>query len=116
MLSIAWKASRYASSVEGKRVAELLADSSFWIGVEMVVKATTPLVHVIELITKSSEPQLDFIYETMDQAKETIKEELDNKESLYMPFWKAIDDIWNGSLHSPLHAIGYFLNPKIFLY
>ncbi|XP_027095458.2 uncharacterized protein [Coffea arabica] len=113
-LSTAWKTTRYASSVEGKRVAELLADSSFWTGVEMAVKATIPLVRVIELIAKNSEPQVGFIYETMDQAKETIKEELDDKESIYLPFWKAIDDIWDGSLHSPLHAAGYFLNPKYF--
>ncbi|XP_027095656.1 uncharacterized protein [Coffea arabica] len=113
-LSSAWKTSRWASSMEGKRVADLVADCSFWTGAELVVKATIPLVRVIDLITKNNNPQLGNIYEIMDQAKETIREELSDKESTYMPFWKAIDDIWNGRLHSPLHAAGYFLNPKLF--
>ncbi|KAL3506501.1 hypothetical protein ACH5RR_031883 [Cinchona calisaya] len=113
-LSSAWKNLKLASSMEGKRVAELVADCSFWTGAEMVLKATIPLVRVIDLITRNNEPQLGYIYETMDQAKETIKEEFKNKKSKYMPFWKAIDKIWNRYLHSPLHAAGYFFNPKLF--
>lgn len=109
--SSAWKASRWASRVEGKRVAKLVGDPSFWKGVVVAMKVTLPLVRVLSLIN-GAEPQVGFIYETMDQAKETIKEEL--KGQKYMPFWEVIDEIWNTILHSPIHAAGYYLNPSLF--
>lgn len=113
-LSTAWRTSSWASTMEGRRVADLVADCSFWTGAITVLKVTIPLVRALDLVTKDNKPQLGYIYETMDQVKETIKEELQDKKSSYMPFWKAIDDIWNRYLHSPLHAAGYFLNPKLF--
>ena len=50
---------------------------------------------------------------TIDQAKETIKEGL-KKKSEYMPFWDAIDDVWNKCLYGPLHSAGYYFNPNLF--
>lgn len=31
-----------------------------------------------------------------------------------MPLWELIDRRWNGKLHKPIHATGYFLNPKYY--
>ncbi|KAG8380463.1 hypothetical protein BUALT_Bualt06G0018000 [Buddleja alternifolia] len=102
------------SCVEGKRVAELVADRSFWSGASIVLKAAIPLVRVIEWLDENIEVQIAYIYETIDQAKETIKEGFKHKKSQYMPYWKVIDDVWNEHLYSPLHAAGYFLNPNLF--
>lgn len=113
-LSSAWKSSNWASTAEGEMVSELVADRSFWAGALLVVKAIFPLVKVLLSMNKNDESKLGYIYETMDQTKETIRQELKDWESLYMPFWEAIDDIWNNYLHSPLHAAGYFLNPCLF--
>ncbi|KAA8540159.1 hypothetical protein F0562_024278 [Nyssa sinensis] len=113
-ISTEWNTSTWASSREGKRVADLVADHSFWTRAKMVLKATIPLVSVLDLINDGDRPQLGYIYETIDQAKETIKEEFNNKKAQYMPFWRAIDEIWNNHLHSPLHSAGYFLNPSLF--
>lgn len=113
-LSSAWKSSNWASTAEGEMVSELVADRSFWAGALLVVKAIFPLVKVLLSMNKNNDSQLGYIYETMDQTKETIRQELKDWESLYMPFWEAIDDIWNNNLHSPLHAAGYFLNPCLF--
>ncbi|KAF6139217.1 hypothetical protein GIB67_040364 [Kingdonia uniflora] len=52
----------------------------------------------------------------MDQVKETIKEEFENKKVSCMPFWKILDGIWNNILHHPINAVGYFLNPSFFYY
>ncbi|XP_059640758.1 uncharacterized protein LOC132282933 [Cornus florida] len=112
-VSSKWNTSIWASSIEGKRVANLVAGSSFWSGATMVLKATIPLVRVLELINEDDKPKLCLIYETMDQAKETIKEGFRNKEAKYMPFWEVIDEIWNQHLHSPLHCAGYYLNPVL---
>uniref|UniRef100_A0A6P4AC26 uncharacterized protein LOC107428089 n=1 Tax=Ziziphus jujuba TaxID=326968 RepID=A0A6P4AC26_ZIZJJ len=109
-----WNMSVWASRVEGKRVANLVGNHSFWVEAEIVSKATIPLVRLLSLILKADKPLLGYIYETMDQAKETIKEELKNKRSHYMPIWQVIDEIWDNYLHSPLHAAGYYLNPSLF--
>ncbi|KAG6767762.1 hypothetical protein POTOM_026648 [Populus tomentosa] len=112
--SIEWKTSVWSSTVEGMRVAHLVGDHSFWSGAEMASKATVPLLRVLRLVNEGDKPQVGFIYETMDQVKETIKKEFKNKKSDYTPFWTAIDDIWDTHLHSPLHAAGYYLNPCLF--
>ncbi|GLU21905.1 hypothetical protein SLE2022_380170 [Rubroshorea leprosula] len=109
-----WKTSIWASRTKGKRVADLVGDSTFWKGAGMVIKATLPLVRVLCLINGADKPQMGYIYETMDQVKETIKEEFKGKESQYMPIWEVIDEIWDGQLHSALHAAGYYLNPSLF--
>ncbi|CAI9773562.1 unnamed protein product [Fraxinus pennsylvanica] len=109
-----WKNSDLSDSFEGKRVAYLVEDPTFWNGALMVLKAAIPIVRVLCLINKNNKPQIDLIYETVDQAKETIKEGFKNNKSQYMPFWKVIDEIWNEHLHNPLHSAGYYLNPFLF--
>ncbi|KAK9923920.1 hypothetical protein M0R45_032317 [Rubus argutus] len=111
--SSAWNMSIWASRVEGKMVADLVEDQSFWTGAEIVSKATLPLVRALELIFQAEKPLVGHIYETMDQVKEQIKEELKSKKSQYMPFWKIIDEIWDNILHIPLHGAGYYLNPSL---
>ncbi|XVF23267.1 hypothetical protein REPUB_Repub13aG0021800 [Reevesia pubescens] len=113
-MSSEWDTSTWSSRAEGKRVAELVGDPSFWKEAGIVVKIALPLVRVLCLINGDDKPQMGYIYETIDQMKETIKEVCNSKKSQYMPFWKVIDEIWDGHLHSPLHAAGYFFNPSLF--
>jgi len=109
-----WHSSILASTDEGKRMSDMVEDQSFWTEALMAVKATIPLVEVLKLLDCTNKPQVGFIYDTLDQAKETIKKEFKHKRSHYARFWKAIDDIWDEYLHSHLHAVGYFLNPTLF--
>ncbi|KNA23081.1 hypothetical protein SOVF_028040 [Spinacia oleracea] len=108
-----WLSSSWSSSVEGELVANLISDSSFWGGVNLAVKSSIPLVKAISLLSGDEKTNMGFIYETMDQVKETICEEFGSKESQYTAIWNIIDEIWNTILHSPLHAAGYFLNPRL---
>ncbi|XP_047315315.1 uncharacterized protein LOC124919186 [Impatiens glandulifera] len=109
-----WITSSWASSTEGKEVADLVADQSFWEDARIVSRGTIPLLRVLDLINENNKIMVATIYETMDQVKETIKEELNGQESQYMQLWSIIDEIWDDYLHSPLHAAGYFLNPILF--
>ena len=59
-------------------------------------------------------PVMGYIYESMDVAKEAIKEKYMNEEAKYMPLWDIIDERWDRQLQSPLPATGYFLNPTYF--
>ncbi|GMH09278.1 hypothetical protein Nepgr_011119 [Nepenthes gracilis] len=110
--SVEWATSPWSLKIEGKKVAQLVGDKSFWCEVTIVVKATIPLVRVLSLVNGDRKPYMGFIYETLDQVKETISQELGMRKTQYMPFWEIIDEIWNSFLHSPLHAAGYFLNPN----
>lgn len=80
----------------------------------MLVKAAIPLVNVVVWINRADAPQVGYIYETMDQVKETISEAFESKPSMYTPIWNVIDEVWDAHLHSPLHIGGYHLNPSLF--
>ncbi|RVW49336.1 hypothetical protein CK203_073229 [Vitis vinifera] len=47
------------------------------------------------------------------RAKETIKKQLVKKED-YIVYWNIIDNRWEQQWHVPLHAAGFYLNPKFF--
>lgn len=110
-----WCYSRWSSTVEAKRVGNLVLSQSFWKGASMTVKATIPLVNALRLIIKAENPLVGYIYDTIDQVKETIRDfGFRNNESKYKPIWDVIDDIWDSHLHCHLHAAGCYLNPSYF--
>ncbi|XP_021765512.1 uncharacterized protein LOC110730042 [Chenopodium quinoa] len=113
-----WKNSCFGSSLGGMRVEELvLRDRTFWTRVGLAVKGSKPIVNLLCLINDGNididNPQMGNIYERMDEMKEKIRGDI-KKSNMYMPFWDIIDEIWNNMLHSPLHAAGHFLNPKLY--
>lgn len=57
---------------------------------------------------------MGFIYEAMDRAKEAIQRAFNNNERKYKDIFAIIDKRWDCQLHHPLHATGYYLNPKFF--
>ena len=57
---------------------------------------------------------MGFIYEAMDRAKEAIQRAFNNNERKYKDIFAIIDKRWDCQLHHPLHAAGYYLNPKFF--
>ncbi|KAL6565337.1 hypothetical protein OROGR_002288 [Orobanche gracilis] len=99
---------------EGKKVANLISDRLFWIGASTTLQAAIPLVRAIEWMDRNKKEQIGYIYETIDQVKETIKEGFKSRKSQYMQFWKVIDEVWTEVLYSPLHSAGYFFNPNLF--
>ncbi|MCL7051680.1 hypothetical protein MKW94_021792 [Papaver nudicaule] len=116
-ISPEWKDSTLASTANGKMVADLVIGDSFWTEAEMVLKASVPLIRALHLLNGGdSKPQLGYIYETMDQLKETIKEEYEGTKTMYQPLWTVIDGIWDNQLHSSIHSAGYYLNPGLFYF
>ncbi|KAK4430874.1 hypothetical protein Salat_0849200 [Sesamum alatum] len=108
------RSSALTSTAEGKKVADILVDQCFWNKASVVLNAAIPLVRVIEWMNAGNKEQMGYVNETINQAKERIKDELKHKKYQYKPFWKAIDDVWKELLYSPLHSAGYFLNPNLF--
>uniref|UniRef100_A0A2C9VYB7 DUF659 domain-containing protein n=1 Tax=Manihot esculenta TaxID=3983 RepID=A0A2C9VYB7_MANES len=80
--------SHYANNV----LAILTCDDKFWKLIEYCLKCVSPLVKVLKLVDG------------------------DVKPTRYEHIWKIIDTRWDLQLHRPLHAAGYFLNPKKSIY
>ncbi|KAK2992386.1 hypothetical protein RJ640_018305 [Escallonia rubra] len=81
-----------AKSVVGKEVAKLvLEDRDFLLQCQHVVKLSEPLVRVLRLTDGDEKPSMGYLYEAIDKANETIKSNLKNRLSLYMPVLRVID-------------------------
>ena len=106
-----WNASQWSKKAEGKDIVDKVYDKAFWKRAEEIVLFSAPLVKVLRMVD-GDKPAMGFIYEAMDQAKEAIKEAYQGKRQKYLPLWRIIDDRWNRQLHRPLHAAGYYLNPR----
>ena len=65
-----WKNSKFSSSNNGKEVARIVMDNSFWKNIVVCLKAAAPLVTVLRLVDSEEKPAMGFIYEAMESAKE----------------------------------------------
>lgn len=108
-----WADCPYYNKSEGNRVASLIQNFSFWSSCETIVRITEPLLRVLKLVDSNKRPAMGYIYAAMYQAKEVIKRELVKKTD-YMIYWSIIDWRWDRQLPRPLHAAGFFLNPRFF--
>ena len=78
------------------------------------LKVLGPLVCVLRLVDGEKKTPMGYIYEAMNRAKDTIVRSFNGNEKKYKEIFKIIDKRWEIRLHWPLHAVGYFLNPKFF--
>ncbi|KAL2902902.1 Trigger factor [Bienertia sinuspersici] len=79
----------------GKIVAKLVVnDKTFWKNVTLAVKGGIPIVNFIRLINQGNfdedRPHMGILYETMDQMKETIVDEIGMNKA--HDFWVVIDE------------------------
>ena len=72
------------------------------------------MVKVLRLVD-GEKPAMDYLYEAMDRAKESIRAYYDDKgdEGFQRQhlLWEVSDEWWNNTLHRPIHAVGIYLNP-----
>jgi hypothetical protein len=106
-----WSASQWSKKAEGKEIVKKVYEKAFWKRAQEIVLFSAPLVKVLRMVDGDN-PTIGFVYEAMDQAKEAIKEAYQGKRQKYIPLWRIIDERWNKQLHRPLHAEGYYLNPR----
>ncbi|ONM34283.1 hAT transposon superfamily protein [Zea mays] len=57
---------------------------------------------------------MGFFHGLMLEAKKEISERFDNDESRYKVAWDIIDKRWDSKLKTPLHLVGYYLNPYFY--
>ncbi|KAF0932670.1 hypothetical protein E2562_011968 [Oryza meyeriana var. granulata] len=106
-----WASSDWASRSSFRHVYEIVKiDNAFWCAAADILKLTDPLVTVLYKLEADNCP-IGILYDAMDCAKEEIKRNLQDKHGDY---WPMVDDVWDHYLHTPVHAAGYVLNPRIF--
>jgi hypothetical protein len=107
-----WQDSTYNRREDGKAIARLVYNDSFWEGVAEVCSVSEPYVKVLRLVD-SDKPTMGYLYEAMDRAKETIRAYYVGKGHKFrrqMLLWDLIDTRWTGMLHRPIRATTVFLN------
>ncbi|KAG9151473.1 hypothetical protein Leryth_015084 [Lithospermum erythrorhizon] len=108
-----WMGSPYSKKADGLELLDCITDSSFWSSCGLVNRLTDPLLCLLRIVSGQKRPAMGYVYAGIYRAKETIKKELINKKD-YIEYWNIIDRRWEQLQKHPLHAAGFYLNPKFF--
>ena len=110
-----WKLCKFSKTKKGKYAFEITISNLFWNGVRNCLKTFAPLVHVLRVADADHRPSMAYLYGELIKAKEDIQVAYNGVESNYKPVFDIIDSKAKDRLDSPLHMVGYLLNPY-FLY
>ncbi|KAG6743586.1 hypothetical protein POTOM_052285 [Populus tomentosa] len=91
----------------------VISNRSFWSSCISIIRLTNPLMQVLETVSSEKRAAMGYVFSGIYRAKESIKRELVKRED-YMVYWNIIDHRWEQQWETPLHAAGFFLNPKFF--
>ncbi|XP_022992595.1 uncharacterized protein LOC111488898 [Cucurbita maxima] len=108
-----WMDSPYSKRPGGLEMLDLISSESFWSSCNSIIRLTNPLLRVLRIAGSGKRPAMGYIYAAIYNAKLAIKTELVDRER-YMVYWNIIDQRWEHHWHHPLHAAGFYLNPKFF--
>lgn len=108
-----WMESHFSKKPEGLAVLDYISDQSFWATCVSIVRLTDPLLRLLKIVGSEKGPAMGFIYAGLYRVKETIKKELVEKKK-YSTYWNIIDHRWEQLQRHPLHAAGFYFNPKFF--
>ncbi|GFP86370.1 hypothetical protein PHJA_000780800 [Phtheirospermum japonicum] len=108
-----WMESPYSKKPGGFLVLDVVSSPLFWASCSSVTRLTDPILRLLRIVSSEKRPAMGFVYAGLYRAKEAIKKELVAKEE-YLVYWNIIDRRWDQLHRHPLHASGFYLNPKFF--
>lgn len=108
-----WLDCSYSKEPGGLEMLDFISSQSFWSSCLQIVRLTNPLLRVLRIVSSEKRPAMGYVHAGIYRAKETIKKELGKRED-YMIYWNIIDHRWEQQWNLPLHAAGFYLNPKFF--
>ncbi|KAK4706791.1 hypothetical protein R3W88_033653 [Solanum pinnatisectum] len=111
--SVEWAESPYSKKPEGFALLDYISNQSFWSTCSLICCLTDPILRLLRMVSSEERPAMAYVYAGVYRAKETIKKELVNKKD-YSVYWNIIDHRWESLQRHPLHAAGFYLNPKFF--
>ncbi|XP_025014015.2 uncharacterized protein LOC8274856 [Ricinus communis] len=107
-----WMDCPYSKKPRGLEMLDLLSNQSFWSSCVLITNLTNPLLRLLRIVSSKKRPPMGYVYAGIYRAKEAIKKELVKRKD-YMVYWNIIDHWWEQQSNLPLHAAGFFLNPKV---
>ncbi|KAK9189451.1 hypothetical protein WN943_018048 [Citrus x changshan-huyou] len=108
-----WMDCPYSKKPGGLEMLDIVSNQSFWSSCGLIVCLTNPLLRLLRIVGSERRPSIGYVYAGMYRAKDALKKELIKRDE-YMVYWNIIDHWWGQLWHLPLHAAGFFLNPKFF--
>ncbi|XP_059628104.1 uncharacterized protein LOC132270906 [Cornus florida] len=108
-----WMECPYSKKVGGSAMLDYIGSQQFWSSCILIVRLTDPLLRLLRMVGSEKRPAMGYVYAGIYRAKETIKKELVNKKD-YLVYWNIMDHRWEQLQRHPLHAAGFYLNPKFF--
>ncbi|XP_051199053.1 uncharacterized protein [Lolium perenne] len=105
-----WASSDWDASSTFRYICHIVKTDAFWCAAADVLKVTIPFVKVLFKLEREDCP-MGILYDAMDCAKEEVMRNVGDKHGDILSW---VDKIWDIYLHSPLHAAGYMLNPRVF--
>ncbi|KAF1874084.1 hypothetical protein Lal_00041528 [Lupinus albus] len=86
---------------------KIVLDHEFWSRATNILKMFEPIVKVLRLVGGDTKHTMDFLYEAIDRAKQSIQKHF----RYHSQYNDIVDKRWK-FMHSDLHSTGYFLNPQ----
>ncbi|KAF9618936.1 hypothetical protein IFM89_002931 [Coptis chinensis] len=108
-----WQAHKRTKEDDAKALVEVIQSDAFWIKGNEVVAIVEPIVKLLRMVD-GDECTLGYIYEGVIRVKESIKAILNNDKDKYDPYLAIIERKRIQRLHSPIHAVAAYLNPKFY--
>ncbi|XP_042047197.1 uncharacterized protein LOC121793060 isoform X2 [Salvia splendens] len=108
-----WMESSYSKKEEGFALLDSICDQSFWSTCASITRLIDPILHLLRIVSSQKMPSMGSIYAGLYRVKDAIKKELVTRES-YLVYWSIIDHRWEQLQRHPLHAAGFYLNPRHF--
>ncbi|CAH9103901.1 unnamed protein product [Cuscuta epithymum] len=108
-----WMESPHSKRPEGFSFLDLISSESFWSSCTLITHLTGPLLRLLRIVRSEKRSAMGYVYSGLYRAKEVIKKELADKSD-YLIYWNIIDHRWAPLQRHPLHAAGFYLNPRFF--
>ena len=62
-----------ARESKAKEVVSIILDNSFWDDINVLVKISSPLIHLLRIVDSDQRPAIGYVYEGMHRARLGIK-------------------------------------------
>ncbi|KAL4619227.1 hypothetical protein ACB092_06G064500 [Castanea dentata] len=101
---------RLARESKAKEVVSIILDNSFWDDTNVLVKISSPLIRLLQIVDSDQRPAIGYVYKGMHRALLGIKKIFRMRKHLYKPYTSIMKNHWDKHLRKDLHAAAYWLN------
>ena len=76
---------RLARKLKAKEAVSIILENSFWDDINVLVKISSPLIRLLQIVDSDQRPAIGYVYEGMHRAQLGIKKIFRMEKHLYKP-------------------------------